>query len=111
MEQKSLPASLAQRFDETEEKLRAMLKAYEEPLRRLDSTLLEALEGAERKILHQFEQLQRQGGPRREFPFGSSRPPRTHPLDSLYPERRIAGAHALRSCLRLLRSVWSFSTS
>ena len=43
MEQKSLPSELASRFDASEEAIRAMLKSYEEPLERLDSTLLEAL--------------------------------------------------------------------
>lgn len=57
MEQKSLPAALSSRFDESEAALRTMLQAYEEPLKRLDSTLLESLHGAERKMLHQIEQL------------------------------------------------------
>jgi hypothetical protein len=39
------------------EAIRAMLKSYEEPLERLDSTLLEALHTSERKMLHQFDQL------------------------------------------------------
>jgi len=57
MEQRSLPAALSGRFDESEAALRTMLQAYEEPLKRLDSTLLESLHGAERKMLHQIEQL------------------------------------------------------
>jgi len=57
MEQKALPAALAGRFEESEAALRKMFQAFEEPLGRLDSTLLESLHGSERKILHQIEQL------------------------------------------------------
>ncbi len=57
MEQKSLPAGLSAQFDETEASLRTMLKAFEEPLARLDSTLIEALRASERKMLHQIEQI------------------------------------------------------
>ncbi len=56
-EQKSLPAALSARFAETEKALRGMLQSYEESLARLDTTLIESLHGAERKILHQIEQL------------------------------------------------------
>lgn len=86
MEQKSIPASLAQRFDATEGKLRAMVKEYEEPLRQLDGTLLETLEGAERKILHQFTQLRAKAGRAQNFRSGVLDRHERILFDSLYPD-------------------------
>ena len=57
MERKSLPDGLSVQFDATEAAIRNLLKSYEEPLGRLDSTLIEALHASERKMLHQVEQL------------------------------------------------------
>jgi bacillithiol biosynthesis cysteine-adding enzyme BshC len=85
MEQKSLPAALATRFDESEAALRAILKAYEEPLGRLDSTLLEALHASERKILHQIEQLKGKVARAENFRSGILDRHERILLDSLYP--------------------------
>ncbi|MFZ3201043.1 MAG: bacillithiol biosynthesis cysteine-adding enzyme BshC [Candidatus Acidiferrales bacterium] len=89
MEQKALPAALASRFAESEEALRTMFQAYEEPLGRLDSTLLEALRSSERKILHQIEQLK--GKVARAEAFRSEILDRHERilLDSLYPNRAL----------------------
>ena len=57
MEQKSLPQTLAARFDATETTLRELLKSCEDPLAKLDSTLVEALHATEAKMLHQLTQL------------------------------------------------------
>jgi len=66
-----------------------MLKAYEEPLGRLDATLLEALRGSERKILHQIEQLK--GKVARAEAFRSEVLDRHERilLDALYPNRGL----------------------
>jgi bacillithiol synthase len=85
MEQKSLPAALATRFEETEAALRKMLQAYDEPLERLDSTLLEALRGSERKILHQIEQLKGKVARAENFRSGILDRHERILLDSLYP--------------------------
>ncbi|MGA8366242.1 MAG: bacillithiol biosynthesis cysteine-adding enzyme BshC, partial [Candidatus Acidiferrales bacterium] len=89
MEQKALPAALASRFAESEEAFRKMFQAYEEPLGRLDSTLLEALRSSERKILHQIEQLK--GKVARAETFRSEILDRHERilLDSLYPNRAL----------------------
>ena len=57
MEQKSLPGALAGRFDEGEQELQRVIKSLEEPLAKLDATLVESLHGAEAKMRHQFAQL------------------------------------------------------
>jgi bacillithiol biosynthesis cysteine-adding enzyme BshC len=85
MEQKSLPAALSDRFDETEAALRAMMKAYEGPLSRLDSTLIEALRSSERKMLHQIEQLKGKVARAENFRSGILDRHERILLDSLYP--------------------------
>jgi bacillithiol synthase len=85
MEQKFLPAALSTRFDETEAALRAMMKSYEEPLAKLDSTLLEALNASERKILHQIEQLKGKVARAENFRSGVLDRKERILLDSLYP--------------------------
>jgi bacillithiol synthase len=85
MEQKSLPAALSSQFDETEATLRALLKSYEEPLNRLDSTLLESLHGAERKILHQVEQLKGKVARAENFRSGILDRHEHILIDALYP--------------------------
>lgn len=57
MEQKFMPGDLAARFDAGESALRDLLAQYDEPLKSLDPTLLDALRGSEQKMLHQFTQL------------------------------------------------------
>lgn len=57
MEQKSLPGALATRFDAGEEELRRLIKSFEEPVAKLDATLVESLRSAEAKMLHQLTQL------------------------------------------------------
>jgi bacillithiol biosynthesis cysteine-adding enzyme BshC len=85
MEQKSLPAELSSRFDGSEAGIRAMIKAYEEPLGRLDSTLLEALHASERKMLHQIEQLRGKVARAENFRSGILDRHERILLDSLYP--------------------------
>lgn len=85
MEQKSLPAALSSRFDESERTIRAMLKAYQEPLGRLDSTLLETLHASERKMLHQIEQLKGKVARAENFRSGVLDRHERILLDALYP--------------------------
>jgi bacillithiol synthase len=85
MEQKFLPAELSARFDKNEATLRDMFQSYEEPLGRLDSTLLEALHASERKILHQIEQLKGKVARAENFRSGILDRKERILLDSLYP--------------------------
>jgi bacillithiol biosynthesis cysteine-adding enzyme BshC len=85
MEQKSIPAELSSRFDGSEEGIRAMVRAYEEPLGRLDSTLLDALHAAERKMLHQIEQLKGKVARAENFRSGILDRHERILVDSLYP--------------------------
>ena len=85
MEQKSLPSALSSRFDESEKALRDILKSYEEPLARLDSTLVEALRASEGKILHQIGQLKGKVARAENFRSGVLDRHERILLDSLYP--------------------------
>jgi len=86
MERKSLPSELAARFHASEETLRSMLKSYEEPLERLDATLVEALHNAERKILHQFDQVKGKVARAENFRSGVLDRHERILIDSLYPD-------------------------
>jgi bacillithiol synthase len=57
MEQKFMPGDLAARFDADESALRDLLAQYDNPLKSLDPTLVDALRASEQKMLHQFTQL------------------------------------------------------
>jgi len=85
MLQKSLTAGLASRFEAGEAALRSMLAEYEEPLRRLDPTLVEALHASGRKMLHQFEQLKAKAGRAENFRSGVLERHERILVDSLYP--------------------------
>jgi bacillithiol synthase len=84
MEQKSVPGDLAKRFDAGEESLRTLLASYEEPLQRLDPTLLEALHAMEGKVLHLFGQLKGKIGRAQNFRSGVLDRHQKILLDSLY---------------------------
>jgi bacillithiol biosynthesis cysteine-adding enzyme BshC len=86
MEQKSLPAGLSAQFEETEAALRNMMGAYQEPLARLDSTLIEALRASERKMLHQIEQLKGKVARAENFRSGVLDRKERILIDSLYPD-------------------------
>jgi bacillithiol biosynthesis cysteine-adding enzyme BshC len=86
MEQQSLPSALASRFEAGEEALHKLLKEYEEPLARLDSTLVDALHGVEQKILHQFAQLKGKVGRAENFRSGVLDRHQRILLDALYPD-------------------------
>lgn len=86
MEQQSLPSALASRFEAGEEALRNLLREYEEPLARLDSTLVDALHGVEQKILHQFAQLKGKVGRAENFRSGVLDRHQRILLDALYPD-------------------------
>jgi len=89
MEQKALPDSLAARFDKSEQDLSALLKSYGEPLGRLDSTLLDALDVAERKMLYQFSQLKAKVARAENFRSGVLDRHERILLDALYPNGEL----------------------
>jgi bacillithiol synthase len=89
MEQKALPDVLVARFDKSEEEISALLKSYREPLGRLDSTLLEALEVTERKMLYQFSQLKAKVARAENFRSGVLDRHEKILLDALYPNGEL----------------------
>jgi bacillithiol biosynthesis cysteine-adding enzyme BshC len=62
MEEKFLPAALAEKFEKDEIALQELLAAYREPILKLDASLAGSLELAEQKILHQFTTLKAKAG-------------------------------------------------
>ena len=89
MEQKALPDALVARFDKSEAEITALLQSYREPLGRLDSTLLDALEVAERKMLYQFSQLKAKVARAENFRSGVLDRHERILLDALYPNGEL----------------------
>jgi len=89
MEQKALPGALVARFDKGEEEMGALLKSFREPLGRLDSTLLEALEVSERKMLYQFSQLKAKVARAENFRSGVLDRHEKILLEALYPNGEL----------------------
>jgi bacillithiol synthase len=89
MEQKSLPPELASKFETDEAALQALLQAYTEPLKKLDSTLLGALKSSELKIVHQFQKLKGKAARAEGFRTGVLARHERILLDSLYPHRGL----------------------
>jgi bacillithiol synthase len=85
MEQKSIPDALAKRLDDGEQTLRNLLKSYEEPLAKLDATLVEALRASESKMLHQFSQLRAKAARAENFRSGVIDRHQRILLDALQP--------------------------
>lgn len=89
MEQKAIPNALARRFDADEEKLRAILKFYKDPIEKLDPTLLGTLEGIEEKMLYQFTKLKEKVGRAENFRTGVLDDHQSAIFDSLYPNHEL----------------------
>jgi bacillithiol biosynthesis cysteine-adding enzyme BshC len=89
MEAKSLPSDLARSFDDGEQSLRSLLGAYEEPLKKLDPSLLGMLQSAESKMLYQFAKLRGKAAEAENFRTGVLERHERILLDSLYPHRGL----------------------
>jgi len=89
MEQKTLPSVLASRFDEGEAELHRLMDSLEEPLAKLDSTLVESLHGTEAKMLHQLSQLKGKVGRAQNLRSGVLDRHERILLDSLAPQGEL----------------------
>jgi bacillithiol synthase len=89
MEQRLLPPELSQQFDSGEEQLRALLKSYAAPIKKLDSTLLGTLASAEEKMLHQFVKLKEGVGRAQNFRTGIIDNKQRILLEALYPNHEL----------------------
>jgi bacillithiol synthase len=89
MEQSSLPRALAQKFETNEKSLKKLLATYRDPLKKLDHTLLGALESSEKKMLHQFTKLKGKAGRAENFRSGVLDRHERIILDALYPHRGL----------------------
>jgi bacillithiol biosynthesis cysteine-adding enzyme BshC len=103
MERKSLSGALATRFDAAEQEMRKLMEAFEEPLARLDATLVDALRSTQSKMLHQFSQLKGKVARAESFRSGVLERHQRILLDALYPnggmqERALCALPLLASC-------------
>lgn len=89
MEAASLPRALTRRFNSDEKTLRRLLRSYQKPLERLDSTLLGALQSSERKMLHQLLKLKGKASRAEGLRTGVLDRHERILLDSLYPQRGL----------------------
>jgi bacillithiol synthase len=89
MEQKSLPATLEERFVGDEKALHGLLAGYRQPIEKLDSSLTGALDLAERKILHQFTKLKGKAGRAENLRSGVLDRHEKIIFDSLYPHHGL----------------------
>ena len=94
MERQNLPRGVAARFIAEEKKLTKMLESLRKPIGKLDSTLVGALETAQRKMLYQFGKLRAKSGRAEGFRTGILNKPRAiHPRCTISAER-FAGTFA-----------------
>ena len=103
MEQKSLSGALAARFDAAEQDVQKLMAAFEEPLGRLDVTLVDALRSTQSKMLHQFGQLKGKVARAESFRSGVLERHQRILFDALYPnaamqERTLCALPLLASC-------------
>jgi bacillithiol synthase len=89
MERQNLPRGLAARFTAEEKKLAKMLEALRKPIGKLDSTLVGALETAQRKMLYQFGKLRAKSGRAEGFRTGVLNRHEQSIRDSLYPQHGL----------------------
>jgi bacillithiol biosynthesis cysteine-adding enzyme BshC len=89
MEAKSLPSDLARSFDADEEAIRRLLASYQEPLKKLDPSLLGVLQSSESKMLYQFAKLKGKAAEAENFRTGVLDRHERILLDSLYAHRGL----------------------
>jgi bacillithiol biosynthesis cysteine-adding enzyme BshC len=89
MEQKYLPRALTRRFDAGEKALRRLMKSFRNPLEKLDRTLIDALDSAEGKMLHQFGKIKGKAGRAENERRNVLDRYERLLLDSLYPHRGL----------------------
>lgn len=86
MERQNLPRGLAARFTAEEKQLAKMLESLRKPIGKLDSTLVGALETAQRKMLYQFGKLRAKSGRAEGFRTGVLSRHEQSIRDALYPQ-------------------------
>jgi bacillithiol biosynthesis cysteine-adding enzyme BshC len=85
MERQNLPRGLVARFTAEEKKLTKMLESLRKRISKLDSTLVGALETAQRKMLYQFGKLRAKSGRAEGFRTGILGRHEQLIRDALYP--------------------------
>ncbi len=89
MERQNIPRGLAARFAAEEKKLAKMLESMRKPIVKLDSTLMGALDTAQRKMLYQFGKLRAKSGRAEGFRTGILSKHEQSIRDALYPQNAL----------------------
>ena len=89
MERQNLPRGLAARFTAEEKKLTKMLESMRKPITKLDSTLVGALDTAQRKMVYQFGKLRAKSGRAEGFRTGILSKHEQSIRDALYPQNAL----------------------
>jgi len=89
MEERSLPRTLAKRFEKDEATLKKLLAGYAAQLNRLDKTLEGSLSTGQRKILYQFQKLKGKAARAEDARTGVVSRHERIILDSLYPHHGL----------------------
>jgi bacillithiol synthase len=89
MERQNLSRGLAARFTADEKKLWKMLETFRKPIAKLDSTLVGALDTAQRKMLYQFGKLRAKSGRAEGFRTGVLSKHEQSILGALYPQNSL----------------------
>jgi len=89
LERRFLSKVLAKRFDAGEKTIRRLLAGLRQPLSKLDTTLLGALDTTERKMLYQFLRLRRKVGRAQNFRTGVLDAHERQLTEALYPHHDL----------------------
>ncbi len=89
LERRFLSTVLARRFDAGEKTIHRLLAGLRQPLSKLDTTLLGALDTAERKMLYQFLRLRRKVGRAQNFRTGVLDAHERQLTEALYPHHDL----------------------
>lgn len=89
MERANLPRGLAARFATEEKNLARTLSGFRKPIGKLDSTLVGALETAQKKMLYQFGKLRAKTGRAAGFRMGILNLHEQTIRDALYPQNAL----------------------
>jgi bacillithiol biosynthesis cysteine-adding enzyme BshC len=85
LESEALPGALTTKFDEGERSVKTLLEGLREPLKKLDQTLLGALDTATEKMLYQFHGLKTKAGRAEGFRSGVISTHENEIVSSLFP--------------------------
>lgn len=89
LESEALPETLSAKFEEGEQSIRNLLESLREPLKKLDQTLLGALDTATEKMMYQFHGLKSKAGRAEGFRSGVISTHENEIVSTLFPNEAL----------------------